>query len=145
MITSGSCHCGNISFTLDWRDAPARIATRACTCSFCRKHGGVWTSCPTGALEVTVKDPARVGAYAFGTQTARFHVCAVCGVVPVVTSDAGGRLRAVVNVNAFDGVDASLIEPAAAACFDAESTDERLARRERNWIPDVVFRPGLPA
>ncbi|WP_198387333.1 hypothetical protein [Burkholderia ubonensis] len=55
MITSGSCHCGNISFALDWRDA-------------------------------------------------------------------------------------ALIERAAAASFDGEGTDERLARRRRNWIPDVVFR-----
>ncbi|MDY7807699.1 hypothetical protein U0E23_35335, partial [Burkholderia stagnalis] len=140
MITSGSCHCGNLSFALDWREAAPRIAARSCTCSFCRKHGGTWTSCPSGALEITVKDPARVGTYAFGTGTAQFHVCATCGVVPVVTSEVDGRLYGVVNVNAFDGVDASLIDPPTAGSFDGESTDERLARRKRNWIPDVVFR-----
>ncbi|CAN0624615.1 Glutathione-dependent formaldehyde-activating GFA [Burkholderia multivorans] len=140
MITSGSCHCGNLSFALDWREASPRIAARSCTCSFCRKHAGTWTSCPAGALEVTVKDPARVSAYAFGTRTARFHVCSTCGVVPVVTSEVDGRLYAVVNVNTFDEVDAALIAPASAASFDGEGTDERLARRKRNWIPDVVFR-----
>ncbi|TCW83464.1 hypothetical protein C5O80_16110 [Burkholderia sp. SRS-46] len=140
MITSGSCHCGNLSFALDWREAPARIAARSCTCSFCRKHGGRWTSCPTGTLEITVKDPARVSAYAFGTHTAQFHVCTTCGVVPVVTSEVDGRLYAVVNVNAFDGVDPALIDAPAAASFDGEGTDERIARRQRNWISDVVFR-----
>ncbi|WP_256250207.1 hypothetical protein [Burkholderia ubonensis] len=70
MITSGSCHCGNISFALDWRDAAPRIAARSCTCSFCRKHGGTWSSCPVGALEITVKDPAQVSDYAFGTRAA---------------------------------------------------------------------------
>jgi hypothetical protein len=139
MITSGSCHCGNISFSLDWRGAPARIAARACTCSFCRKHGGVWTSCSVGALEVTVKNPVQVSTYAVGTKTAQFHVCATCGTVPVVTSQIDGRLYAVVNVHTFDGVDASLIDPATATSFGEENVAERLARRKRNWIPHVVF------
>ncbi|KVA75983.1 hypothetical protein WL04_18100 [Burkholderia ubonensis] len=140
MITSGSRHCGNISFALDWRDAAPRIAARSCACSFCRKHGGAWTSCPVGALKITVKDPAQVSDYAFGTRTARYHVCHACGIVPVVTSEVDGRLYGVVNVNTFGGVDAALVERAAAASFDREGTDERLARRKRNWIPDVVFR-----
>jgi hypothetical protein len=50
MLISGRCHCGNISFALDWRPEPSEIPARACTCSFCAKHGGVWTSCPTGSL-----------------------------------------------------------------------------------------------
>src|SRR6516162_1844353 len=55
MLISGRCHCGNISFALDWRPEPSEIPARACTCSFCVKHGGVWTSCPTGSLTVSVK------------------------------------------------------------------------------------------
>lgn len=142
MITLGSCHCGNISYMLDWGDAPAEISTRACTCSFCVKHGGVWTSSPTGSLEVTVNDSTHVSEYSFGTKTAQFHVCTTCGVVPVVTSEIEGRLYAIVNVNAFDGVDSSLVRSATAARFDGESAEERLARRKRNWIQDVVFVGG---
>jgi hypothetical protein len=44
MLISGRCHCGNISFALDWQPEPSEIPARACTCSFCAKHGGVWTS-----------------------------------------------------------------------------------------------------
>ena len=65
MLISGRCHCGNISFALDWRPEPSEIPARACTCSFCAKHGGVWTSCPTGSLTVSVKDRARLSKYAF--------------------------------------------------------------------------------
>lgn len=141
MDIAGSCHCGNIRFTLHWVPEPQRIPARACGCSFCTRHGGVWTSCPTGALRVGVADPAQVHAYAFGTGTARFHVCRRCGVVPVVTSEIEGRQHAVVNVNAFENVAPDLLERAAVS-FEGEDTGERLARRRRNWIADVVFETG---
>ena len=138
MVINGKCHCGNISFTLDWKSDPAEIPARACDCSFCVKHGGVWTSAPGGALKVTVKDSSLVSRYTFGTRTAEFHVCARCGIVPVVTSLIDGRLYAVVSVNAFEGVDPSLLRRSPAS-FDGEGTDSRLARRTRNWIGDVEF------
>jgi hypothetical protein len=138
MRIAGSCHCGNIRFTLHWSPEPRRIPARACGCSFCSKHGGVWTSCPTGALRVRVDDPALVHEYAFGTRTARFHVCRRCGVVPVVTSEIDGQLLAVVNVNSFEDVDPALLDRASVS-FEGEDPRERLARRRRNWIPDVVF------
>ncbi len=141
MRITGRCHCGNISFTLDWRPEPAQIPARACTCSFCTRHGGVWTSCPTGSLKVSVRSPERVSNYAFGTKTAEFHVCATCGVVPVVTSRIGGLMYAVVNVNTFEGVDPSLLKRASAS-FDGEDEAQRLARRARNWIADVEFVQG---
>jgi len=138
MLISGSCHCRNISFALTWEPDPTKIPARACTCSFCTKHGGVWTSCPTGSLKVSVNEPARVSKYAFGTKTARFHICSRCGVVPVVTSRIEGRLYAVVSVNAFEGVEPSLFQHASAT-FDEESEATRLARRQRNWIADVEY------
>ena len=92
MLIHGKCHCGNISFSLTWEPDPAEIPARACNCSFCVKHGGVWTSNPGGALEVVVKDPALVSKYAFGTRTAEFHTCARCGIVPVVTSRIEGQV-----------------------------------------------------
>ena len=134
-LIKGRCHCGNISFELAWpRGAP--IPARACSCSFCTKHGGVWTSNPGATLTVRVRDPAGVSRYAFGTNTAVFHVCARCGVVPVVTSIIADRLYAVVNVNAFE--DAPGLELSrASASFDGESVQSRLDRRQRNWIRDV--------
>lgn len=136
MVIHGKCHCGNIAFALTWDPDPVEISARACTCTFCVKHGGVWTANPSGALAVTVRDPSRVSRYAFGTATAHFHICATCGVVPVVTSEIDGALYAVVSVNAFDDVDPALVKRSAAN-LDGESVDTRLARRKRSWIPSV--------
>jgi hypothetical protein len=142
MLISGRCHCGNIAFTLDWKPEPSEIPARACTCTFCSRHGGVWTSCPTGSLAVTVHHPSQVSRYAFGTGTADFHVCTKCGVVPVVTSKIDGGLYAVVNVNTFENVDAALLRRSSST-LDDETGDERLGRRKRNWIGHVVFNsPG---
>ncbi len=138
MLILGTCHCGNIAFELDWQPEPEVIPARACTCSFCARHGGVWTSCPAGSLTVRIQDSSQVSAYAFGTKTAEFHVCSRCGVVPVVTSSIEGRVYAVVSVNAFENVDASLLQRAPAS-FDAEGQGDRLARRKRNWIGRVAF------
>lgn len=139
MVIAGRCHCDNVSFSLDWTPEPEAIPARACGCSFCVKRGGVWTSCRTGKLRVSVRDPSKVSRYAFGTKTAEFHVCAVCGVTPVVTSLIEGRLYAVVSVNALEGVPAGLVQPATTVSFDGESEADRLARRKRGWIADVVF------
>jgi len=122
MLINGRCHCGNIAFVLAWDDAVAEIPARACGCTFCVKHGGVWTSNPHARLEVAVADGAAVSRYAFGTRTATFHVCARCGTVPVVTSDIRGRRYGVVNVNALEGIDASRIRRARAAARSASST-----------------------
>ena len=138
MLIQGKCHCGNISFFLAWEPDPADIPARACGCSFCTKHGGVWTSNPTGTLEVAVKDPALVSRYAFGTRTAEFHTCARCGIVPVVTSRIDGHTYAVVSVNAFEDVDQSLLRRVPTS-FDGEENETRLARRKRNWIANVRF------
>ncbi len=138
MEIEGGCHCGNLAFTLEWTPEPQRIAARACGCTFCTRHGGVWTSHAGGVLRVRVTSPAEVNHYAFGTRTAEFHVCRVCGVVPLVTSLIEGRLYAVVNVNTFTNVPAALITRQAAS-FEGEDEAARLARRARNWIGDVAF------
>jgi hypothetical protein len=137
MRIDGRCHCGNICFTLDW-PSDGDIPARACGCTFCTKHGGVWTSHPRAKLEVTITDAALVSRYGFGTHTADFHVCARCGVVPLVTSEIDGKTYAVVNVNTFEDVDASRLKRAGAD-FEGEETDVRLARRVRNWIADVRY------
>jgi hypothetical protein len=143
MLIQGRCHCGNLSFRFERTGDSPEIAARVCTCTFCAKHGGVWTSDPKGSLEVSVQEPERVSRYKFGTGTAEFHVCSNCGVVPIATSEIEGRLYAVVSVNAFEGVDASRVRKLPAD-FEGEHTEGRLARRTRSWIPDVRFPAYVP-
>lgn len=137
----GSCHCGNVSYSLTWPGDLTRISARRCGCTFCTKHGGVWTSNPAGALAVRMVQPASVSRYAFETGTAEFLVCARCGVPPLVTSRIDGRLYAVVNVNTFDGIDPASVVVSPAS-FEGEAVDDRLARRQRGWIPDVTIEEG---
>ena len=136
MLIHGKCHCGNIALTLDWEGSTPEIPARACGCSFCVKHGGVWTSNPNAVLSVTVSDPALVSKYTFGTRTATFHVCSRCGSVPLVTSEIDSHLYAVVSVNVLENIDQTWLRRAATN-FEGESVESRLARRQRNWIPNV--------
>ena len=141
MLITGKCHCGNITLELAWKNAPQEIQARACDCSFCVAHGGVWMSDPVSRLTVTIHDPALVSKYAFGTRTATFHVCSRCGTVPLVTSEIANHLYAVVNVNVLADVDPARLRRAASS-FGGEDLESRLARRQRNWISDVRFHEG---
>jgi hypothetical protein len=136
MLISGKCHCGNIAFKLEWEGDPPMIPARACGCSFCVKHGGVWTSNPSSTLSVSVDDASLVSKYVFGTRTATFHVCSRCGIVPVVTSEIANHLYAVVNVNVLENIDPSWLRHGKAS-FEGEDLQSRLARRQRNWIANV--------
>jgi hypothetical protein len=142
MLIHGQCHCGNIAFTLNWAPDPTEISARACDCSFCTRHGGVWTSYPEGALNIAIRDASRVSRYAFGTKTAEFLTCARCGVVPVVTCEIDDLLYAVVNVNTFDNVDPALIQRSSRS-FGNEDAASKLARRKLYWIADVKYVEAL--
>lgn len=136
MRIDGQCHCGNIAYALTWPGGANEIPARACDCTFCTKHGGVWTSHPDAGLRVSIKKRADVSVYAFGTETAQFHVCRRCGVVPVVTCELDQKLYAVVNVNSFNAGSAIALQRSAAT-FEDEDVASRLARRKQNWISDV--------
>jgi hypothetical protein len=139
MLIRGRCHCGNIAFELTWDPAPSEIPARACGCSFCRKHGGVWTATPHGVLVVGIQRPAQLSRYEFATATAQFQVCTNCGVVPLVTSRIATRLYAVVNVNAFEDIDTCMLRHQPVS-FEGEATAARLERRQQGWIGQVTYR-----
>ena len=132
----GRCHCGNITYEYRWPAFGSHIPVRACSCTFCRKHGGVYTSHPKGELNAKIVDAGLINRYAFGTRTAEFYVCSTCGVVPFVTSLIDDNVYAVVNVNTWQGLDKSELDPAVTD-FEGESVGERLERRQRKWISQV--------
>jgi len=136
MRIQGKCHCGNIRYTLDWPGKGIGIHVRVCGCSFCTKHGGSWTSDRGSQLVADVSDTSLVSKYRFGTGTAEFYVCSLCGAVPFVTSSIDDRLYAVVNANTFEGINPSSLVRSETN-FDGEDTGARLERRKHNWIPVV--------
>lgn len=133
---AGGCHCGNISFDLDWPADQPQIGRRECGCVFCRKHRAAWTSHADASLVVRINDVANTSPYRFGTATADFHVCRHCGVAPLATCEIDGRLFGIVNVNTFEATD-GVSFTTTATDFEGENVDDRLGRRRRNWIPSV--------
>ena len=54
--------------------------------------------------------------------------------MPIATCTIDGTEYAVINVNTFDDIDrAALVETR--TDFEGEATEDRLARRRRNWTP----------
>ena len=70
----GGCHCGNIRFWFDWPAQAENIPVRACGCSFCTKHGAVWTSHPEGQFQLQITDAFQAKRYQFGQKTADMHL-----------------------------------------------------------------------
>lgn len=106
-------------------------------------RSATWTSNPDASLIAHIEDAERVSTYRFGTRTADFTICTVCGVVPFVTSEIDGSTYAVVNIAAFDADEKRTFD-VAGTDFDGEDERSRLDRRQKNWIGDVTVR-GLGA
>ncbi len=139
MRINGKCHCGNITYKFDWPsdDPNPEIPTRRCSCSFCTKHGGTYTSHRSAKLGVEIAEPTAVSRYRFATQTAEFYICSRCGVVPFITSLIAERKYAVVNVNTFEGLVLPTFQESTTD-FSGETTEDRLQRRAATWIPNVT-------
>ncbi len=136
-LIQGRCHCGNINVVLKWPDPPEKIPVRVCGCTLCQKHRAAWTSVPAGDFDLKIKNRNQVSFYKFGTETADFCVCTLCGVMPIATCVINKITYSVVNANTFVDIDASQLSPTSTN-FDGEDTDSRLARRARNWTPQLI-------
>ena len=137
----GACHCGAIDVALEVDD-DTPLSPRHCGCSFCRKHGSLYISAPTGRLTITLAKPDRVSRYAFGHETATFLVCARCGVIAAAVCEMEGRLYSVLNSNLLEpplAVDRASVP---VADYEAEDVPGRLARRKQRWISNVAIVEG---
>ncbi|MGQ0429396.1 MAG: GFA family protein [Gammaproteobacteria bacterium] len=132
----GSCHCGAVGYEFRTELPPPAWSVRACQCSFCLKHAGVYTSDPRGSVRFTVKDPAFLARYRFGHKTADFVFCTRCGgYLGAITEEDGNKL-AVLNIHAMDPMPAGL--PAGQpTSYEGETTDDRNSRRSQRWTPVV--------
>ncbi|UVK44284.1 hypothetical protein BPNPMPFG_006188 [Mesorhizobium sp. AR07] len=129
---SGGCHCGNVRLTFETGLDPSQIDVRACQCSFCVKHGSRAVADPNGRLTISVKDKSRLRTYRFGLRTADYLICRDCGVY--VAAIAGDDPRAIVILNTLDDQKSFSREPTPVD-FDAESGEQRQARRRARWMP----------
>ena len=137
----GSCHCGNVEFTLLTEQSENTLVPRRCGCSMCRRHAASWISDPEARLDLRYRDKSQLSVYQFGHATSRWIVCARCGVLTVAICQIEGRLVAVARSQAMIGHVFSV--PEVATDFDGESVEKRLARRGRTWIGSVTIFPPL--
>lgn len=132
----GSCHCGNVTYRVESRYALNELPLRSCTCSFCRRHGPIYTSDPEGCLHVDVKDASEVRVYEFATKAVQFVICQTCGVMPLALARIDNALYAVVAVNCLQELPPGV---PSAVNFSDESPDAGKQRRKSNWINKVIL------
>ncbi len=139
---TGRCHCGAVAVTFKTEKEPRRWPLRRCTCSFCVRFGGTYTSDAAG--EIAVRSTVRLRRYQFGQRTADFLFCPECGVYLGAMTQIDGRNLAVLNVRVLDGVnlDYSVAQP---MDFDEESVELRNARRLRHWTPLALAEAAAAA
>jgi hypothetical protein len=131
---SGRCHCGAIGFEYRTEKPVGEWPVRACQCSFCLKHGGVYTSDPAGSLRFTHRDPSAVSRYRFGLKTADFLFCGVCGGYLGAVTEEGGQALFVLNLRALDPQPDGL-PGAQPMSYEGESKGDRNTRRGARWTP----------
>ena len=133
MHYSGGCHCGNLTLRYETAIPPSEAATRACQCSFCRKHNTLAVADPQGSVEIHVNSEREVNRYRFGLETAEYLLCRACGVYVAALTVAEAR-RALVIVNCLDER-AAFSQAPAASRYDHETLAERVRRRAATWTP----------
>lgn len=140
-MLDGSCHCGNLTLTLETARAPGELPVRICGCTFCQRHRGRYTSDPAGRVTIRIAREADTSRYRFGHRLADFLICRTCGVF-VAAYEPGSPGRAVVNINVLARGDELVGAPVSFA-YDGEDAAARTERRAKNWTPAlVVGSPG---
>lgn len=130
----GNCHCRNINYVMQWpfQDSPT---LRKCSCSFCSKHGAIYTAHPLASIRISITHSDDIIAYQFAMKSSTFVICKTCGVMTFVATAIDGHNYAVVNANTFNE---ALSSPKIVAHnFDSETIEDRLRRRQANWIRNV--------
>ncbi len=130
----GQCHCGAVGYEFETALATSAWPVRACQCTFCVKHGAMYTADPAGSVRFTGDDPSRLTRYRFGQHTADFVFCGRCGGYLGAVTEEDGRRLAVLNLRAMDPMptDPQAAQPTS---YDGESRTDRDARRSQRWTP----------
>ncbi len=134
---SGGCDCGNLKVNLTLSKAPQDYELRECLCSFCQARKGLYVSDPKGRFEINVADDNQLERYRFGSSTADFYICRTCDGFIGAIGDTETGLKGVANIKCLDHPE-ELSGKTAPHDYDDETTEVRLARRNRNWTPVII-------
>jgi hypothetical protein len=132
----GSCHCGEIGFRYHTAQPPDEWSIRACQCSFCRAHGALSTSDPSGKIEFRVASSGALNRYRFGLHMTDFLLCRECGVYIGAVMETPNGVFGIINVNALRP-QPTTIAGTMPMEYGSESLEQRASRREQRWSPVV--------
>lgn len=97
-MSSGSCHCGKVRFTVEGEPAEAI----ECNCSHCRRKGYLLWFVPRGQLRVETGADA-LSTYHFNKHVIDHHFCPDCGCAPFAEGKApDGSAVAAINVRCLE-------------------------------------------
>ena len=136
MKHEGACHCGAVAVWFDTDQAAEETPARACTCSFCARHGAHVVSDPAGWMEVR-SAPGALNRYRFASGTVEFLLCSECGVYVGATIQDGEHTLGIINVvgaglDGFEGATATAMD------YSDETAEQKLERRRAKWTPAAV-------
>jgi hypothetical protein len=128
------CHCGALSAHYRTSLPTASWPMRACQCAFCTAHGALSTSDPSGSLTFRASEPERLQRYQFGTRSADFLICRVCGVYLGVVMSYESQRWGILNVRTIQALPSDLPAPQPMH-YEGESAEARDQRRAARWTP----------
>ena len=106
MKYQGSCHCGQIAFTVEG-EVPEVMS---CNCSMCQRKGTLMWFVDRSAMTL-LTPPEKMGTYTFNKHVIQHRFCTVCGIHPFGEGAApNGQQMAAINVRCLDGVDVSALK-----------------------------------
>ncbi len=113
MLYEGSCHCGQVTFTVE---AQASIEVEQCNCSVCSKSGYLHLIVPKDHFRLLSGEDA-LTEYTFNTGVAKHYFCKRCGIKPFYIPRSNP-----------DGVDVNV------NCLDTRPPDIRIVQFDgQNW------------
>lgn len=133
MILTGECHCRALAVEFDTELPPEQIQVRACQCGFCRAHGALSVTDPTGLLTFRARDSSRLVRYRFGLKLADFLLCSRCGTYLGAFMEEEGRSLGVLNICVLEQRDR--FGTPTLMRYDGETQQSRLQRRRERWTP----------
>lgn len=104
-MKSGSCHCGNVKFTVEG-DIDKAIE---CNCSHCSRKGLLLWFVPRQSLSIdSGKD--RLTTYMFNKHVIQHQFCPVCGCAPFALGKMpDGAETAAINIRCLEDVDLNAV------------------------------------
>ncbi|MES2624849.1 MAG: GFA family protein [Pseudomonadota bacterium] len=97
---TGSCHCGQIKFSVEGEFDSAI----ECNCSHCSRKGYLLWFVPRTQFTLTTPEED-VAAYTFNKHVIKHHFCPTCGCAPFGFGESNGTKMAAINVRCLEGVE----------------------------------------